>query len=988
MITDAIATPEAGPAQVPGAGLVGREPELAFLDGRAQKLLAGRGAVVAVVGAAGTGKTALLREAVALVRRTVPSVRHVHIPGSRVAARTVPAIGRVLAGAVTGPVSPSARMLEELIDGETAASYPERHLLRSTLDIVRVATHQRPLLITIDDVELSHERVAEVFAPLAAGIVDLPVLVVVTAAAPPGQEQKMPPAGGGLWVHPLRPLVPAAAAAAVRFHSDVPVPISVARTIARLTGGNPGDAAQVCAMLTSEQLSGHSPLPAQLPGTDFSARLYRPWWATLPLEHRTLVLAAAVSVDAPLRVLERSCSALVSDVVGPDGDAALRCANNRVVPNDPRMASAVLALTPARELDRVHQALRGHAPEDSLEQSWHTACLAVEIHTADAESHPRTFRGIAEASRQRLEAGDALTALRLTEVASGLEATDAERYEFTMTAGVAAMYAGHPGEATRLLAHAVFAAKEHQLYRAVVPYLIALTLRDGAVPIAITDTAVAELQRTDARAAASVAALAARLCARHLDGANARARLEQAEVLVSRAEGEAENAGATAAPAEHAQLAMELAVTRGLVRGSAAPEATCRPLPALTGALPGTDVMGWALAVDTVAMLVRAGQWLRARTWLADLDFRSRGCQMPLVAAEVTVLGLQLHLSTWELHRAEQITDEIGEKPVHLPVGGVGLAHIARVLRLRGRVADAAAALDDAQHQARSHPETSAVARAVRHEYAERAAAGGHFQSVTEQFTDMLERSRLTGDARTAAHLGLLHARWHALECPSVEFAAAGAVRGSSGVFERLLLDVLGAPVEQVVATAAAAAAAACEHLFPGQAAGVLACAEARIAQLTPEQHGEQAARLAGAGAPIKRDAHRRLLLARTSELYLLSGAADLGAAADARSISFATPAADTSENVALTANELQIATLVRDGASNKEIASALYVSIRTVELRLTNVYRKLGIRSRKELRDLSPLHLAQPMPTSSSSRDGVTPIRCAAAAAPSPTPG
>ena len=35
---------------------------------------------------------------------------------------------------------------------------------------------------------------------------------------------------------------------------------------------------------------------------------------------------------------------------------------------------------------------------------------------------------------------------------------------------------------------------------------------------------------------------------------------------------------------------------------------------------------------------------------------------------------------------------------------------------------------------------------------------------------------------------------------------------------------------------------------------------------------------------------------------------------------------------------------------SNKEIAQALFVTVKTVELHLSSVYRKLGIGSRKEL--------------------------------------
>ena len=37
-------------------------------------------------------------------------------------------------------------------------------------------------------------------------------------------------------------------------------------------------------------------------------------------------------------------------------------------------------------------------------------------------------------------------------------------------------------------------------------------------------------------------------------------------------------------------------------------------------------------------------------------------------------------------------------------------------------------------------------------------------------------------------------------------------------------------------------------------------------------------------------------------------------------------------------------------GATNREIGQALFVSLRTVEMHLTNAYRKLGISSRGEL--------------------------------------
>ncbi len=51
-----------------------------------------------------------------------------------------------------------------------------------------------------------------------------------------------------------------------------------------------------------------------------------------------------------------------------------------------------------------------------------------------------------------------------------------------------------------------------------------------------------------------------------------------------------------------------------------------------------------------------------------------------------------------------------------------------------------------------------------------------------------------------------------------------------------------------------------------------------------------------------------------------------------------------------LTATEHRVASMVADGATNREVAAALFLSIKTVESTLTRVYRKLGVRSRTEL--------------------------------------
>lgn len=55
----------------------------------------------------------------------------------------------------------------------------------------------------------------------------------------------------------------------------------------------------------------------------------------------------------------------------------------------------------------------------------------------------------------------------------------------------------------------------------------------------------------------------------------------------------------------------------------------------------------------------------------------------------------------------------------------------------------------------------------------------------------------------------------------------------------------------------------------------------------------------------------------------------------------------------ALTASERRVATMVADGLTNREIAQALFISVKTVEKHLGQAFAKTGVTTRRELRDL-----------------------------------
>jgi DNA-binding NarL/FixJ family response regulator len=65
----------------------------------------------------------------------------------------------------------------------------------------------------------------------------------------------------------------------------------------------------------------------------------------------------------------------------------------------------------------------------------------------------------------------------------------------------------------------------------------------------------------------------------------------------------------------------------------------------------------------------------------------------------------------------------------------------------------------------------------------------------------------------------------------------------------------------------------------------------------------------------------------------------------------------DSFDRDELTAHELQVAIIVAEGATNKEAAAALFLSPKTIEFHLAQIYRKLGIRRRAELATFAAKH-------------------------------
>jgi DNA-binding NarL/FixJ family response regulator len=121
------------------------------------------------------------------------------------------------------------------------------------------------------------------------------------------------------------------------------------------------------------------------------------------------------------------------------------------------------------------------------------------------------------------------------------------------------------------------------------------------------------------------------------------------------------------------------------------------------------------------------------------------------------------------------------------------------------------------------------------------------------------------------------------------------------------------------------------------------------------DQRIERARAFAALGAEVRRarrPTEARDPLRRALELAERAGARLL--AENVRSELYATGARPRSTALdgveSLTERELRVATLAAGGQTNRDIAQALYVTPKTVEVHLTNSYRKLNIGSRREL--------------------------------------
>ncbi len=946
------------PSPADAARLYDRRADLDLAKRVARRLRGGLGSVVVWIGEPGIGKTAMLRAATDVVCDVVDDVRATHVSGRAVVGGPLATLRQVLRQLL--PLAPQLRSdprLSAVLAGSGSDDDP-RQLLTTAGQVLTAAASRGPLLVTIDDGSLVHDGHWEVIGAAAAQISHLPVVVLVGERPPAG------PVGqsfGPLTVRNLAPLSTRGSIAVVGRATNSAVPPWVAAELGHELAGNPAALTDVSGVLTHDEVRGLEPLPRPLPAFPSTIETFGPWLGALGSRERFFVLCAALALRPRITTLEEAAGTEFATVPGPAGRPWAKVTRGEVVFLDPRVRSAAVRTSSIREVEDAQVAL-SEATGDRAESLWHRAEMGEAL---DEDA----LNVLVEAAEDALNAGDIARASMTLRHAVSRGKRGSTYARLTLVAGLAAYHEGQLGRASRLLHDAAAAAPDAATLTAATAGLcFALAGRDGTTPAGLVDATLARLDRSGHRAeAASLACLVSRIAFDGLQAHLARSYLDKAARLAA-----SEDENGPGADRGHStdRLAIEIDTTAAMLGRTdmARPEDEGPPrhLALVATTWPVTDLVGWEIAARQVQLLMRREAWPEARFALAEFEQRQSSVGSRALAALSTVVGLDIRLAQGAVRETDDVIAAADRLPVQIPFGGAGLCLVPRALVLRDRIADAdpwlglARSLAQSPGRAQVHvqlPAELALVKMVEGNPAEAARfldvaveRSSHFdqEAFARLHLDLLEARHAAGlDVRTAEVLALLEYAWSGPHATSGERAMLAAAR------------LLAAPAERTVSATLAAIDAGEWQESPLWAGRVRMLAARALGSLSDDEHSVQVRRVSVSGVPSDREAHRQKLVREAYNLFVESGATALArvAAGALESPHAQGPGSRpvggiTTSHAGLTADELRVARLVAGGSSNRQVASTTYVSVRTVELRLTSVYRKLGIRSRKELPD------------------------------------
>jgi DNA-binding CsgD family transcriptional regulator len=922
--------------------LLERESELAVVTRSLAAARDGVGGVVVLEGPAGIGKTRLLRAACDDARSAGMTVLRAR--GGELERGSPFGVVRQLYEAtlhrapvedrdalLDGPAALAAPLLGEAPDGWTAPPLGDASAaLHGLFWLTANLAERRPLLLCVDDAHWADEASLRLLAYLARRVEALPVVLVVAC------RSDEPGAGSGpldvlredRLVVRLRPAALSAPAAAVLVRSVLSPAADAAfcDACATATGGNPLLLRMLADALRDEEVAATAAdqdrvaaLAAQVAAVSVLPRLRR-------LSADAAAFAGAVAVMGD-RVELRHAAGLADLPVTPATRAADALAAAAILvprrPLDfvhPTVRRAVYESLPAAERHRMHRLAadildRERAPVDRVAAHLvATECLGDEwvVEVLRAAARPALARGAVEEAARYLHR--ALVEPPAPEV----------RSEVLFEIG-SALARTRTTDACRYLEEALEASTRNADRAAIALELARVmgTGRDTRSAIAVLGRAMATIGEVDPAL---------------------RLRLEATYISVGRRY-PATRASVTRRLRELAPLAEPDSPAGCLLLVDLAAEAleehgSVEEAGRLAGAALRNGHL--LLAGETDAALMASGVLMSTdrldaawHAWNAELDRARRiGSIMGFAYAAGTRAYLAYRcgrLSDAEAD-AQLAYDVHTEQRLELP-RRYSLAFLVGALVERGEVATAAERLDTAG--------VSMNLSLLLDSRARLRCGQGRFEDAVEDFLEAGRRLTARGTRhpgilawRSSAALALLH-----LDQPREARRLAEE--------ELELARRLGVPRALGVALRAVG-------LIRGGAPGLALLEQAATALASSSARLEQGRALADYGGALRRANRRaesREPLRRALDLARCCGATPLAervrqelAAAGVR------PRRPASGVDALTPSELRVAGMAAEGMSNRAIAQALFVTVKTVEIHLRSAYRKLAVSSRTEL--------------------------------------
>ena len=899
--------------------LIGRKTEQATLNALVDGAVRGQGGALVVTGEPGIGKTILLERAAevladrATVLRASGRESEIDLPFAVLANLLRPAERAF--GALPGPQSDALRRALGLEKGDAV---DRLSVGVATLGVIDRLAARSPLLIVVDDLQWvdGPSRATLLFA--ARRVASLPVALVLAAREGELSESEL----GDLPTLPLRGLRPRDAGALLTDATRVPLDAAVRRRLLEFAEGNPLALVELPAALSDAQLSGDDPLGEPIPVNGGIERAFRSRITRLPERARLALLVAAAAgsdVGAAIAPTLKTLGLEMRDFVPAEADGLISVHSRRVSFRHPLVRSVVYhgEGEPARR--DVHRTL-ATVEKDPDRRAWHRYAAADGVDESaalelDAAAHRALARGAPASAARAFEA-----AARLSK--------DQETKGRRLTGAARAAHRAADVTGARRFSRAAGDLTTDPV--ALADLLLVdsdLRMRDGDLEGAHR-ALVAQAEKLvsiDRRRAATMLLLASKLRIYRLEAQAGADEVERALALLPSSEHDvvhlvALSMSRTVAGREgalDAALAAAAAAKRA-PHGHAHTLGIAWPLIWLEEYRAARAAIAWAVSLQREAgFLLYLPQGLLA---LAELDFRTGDWASARSAGGE---ALELFVETRQPSEAAS-------------AAGV----LSRVEAARGN--------GDACRDLAQRAFTSDVEFGLRSASAHALAALGLLAlggRHPEEAVTPLEASE-----RIARH-GSVGEPWLIPSGPDLIEALARA--GHKG----RALEALRRFEERIGGTgriSASAAAARC--------AGVLADGNGWRDQF---EHAlalhdgvptpfERARTELCYGERLRRSRQRsdaRDRLRSALEVFDQLGARPWAKRARAELRASGQRARRRTAPVdTLTPQELAVAKLVSDGARNRDAAATLFVSEKTIEFHLGNVYRKLGVRSRLEL--------------------------------------